>query len=1526
MRKLYFLTLTLLMATLTSLGQTYYPLSGGSFTQNWTDIGLITANDTWPDALSIKGFRGDGLTSSTAVDPQSVLTDGSATPLDVNANQTNPNTNTTGGVTEFHISDPVVALQGSGTARAPHLVIYLNTIGTNNIQVQYKLRDIDGSADNAAQPVTLQYRVGNSGNFTNVPAAFVADAAAGPSLATQETVVNVMLPAVCEGKEKVELRILTTDAVGSDEWVGIDNIEISAGAAPSLTVSAASGVESSESGTAGTFVVTLSTTAPAGGVTVNYSFEGSATFGSDYSDPAAGSVLIAAGSSSATITLPVINDAVYEGQETITLNLTSASNGYVLVTTSATINLNDNETPPLATVVINQVYGGGGNAGALYKNDFIELYNYGNTPVSVEGWSVQYGSSSGTSWQVTKLTGSIPPHDFYLVQEGAGSGGTRNLPSPNAFGTILMAGGSGKIILSSSDVALSGANPTSSSIIDRVGYGGANGFETQPTLALSNTTSAIRNADGVDTDNNFADFTVADPMPRNTGYRTTAPTFQIVSPPDNHTDAPSSMTLVFDFDKPVQKGSGSITLFENGVSYASINVVSGVTLTGGFTASFPVSLNAGKTYSVQIAAGAFTDAYGNAFAGITDHTTWNFTTYNEAVAVILPASFAFQSCTTNGGLLAGGFTQYSATGSQVWDCTPYGRDPNAPNGTAEFPSGIQINGYDGETNVPNVDWLISPRLDLTGTTYPLLSFWSRTAFNGQPLQLKISTDYTGGNPEGATWTDLNGKFPTEGSNVWTLSEHINLSAFKGTNVHLAFVYTSSSEDGARWTLDDISLENSQTPPPPSLTVATTDLQFGYTASGKTSTRTFTFIGNDLTEDVTLTANGPFLLSKDGSGFASTIIYAAGDISDKEQTVTVQFAPTQQGQDFTGILMVSTSGITRAIDAKGTSINPAGTLEVVNWNVEWFGSPLQDPKNDDLQQQNVTTVFNNLKADIYALSEVVNEDRLRSVVASMPGYEYVLSDYGSHTNTSVNPPSALAEAQKLAFVYNTNVIKNLNARALLSKGINTSADLQNPYYRDWASGRFPFLMEAEVTLNCMTQKVNFVLVHAKANTSPTNTSYERRAAGAKALHDSLQLLFPNDNIVILGDFNDDLDASITAGKTTTSWSSFTTDGANYTTLTLPLSQAGKRSTVSHDNVIDHVVVSNEMEPYYMDQTATVRTDVTGMVSNYGNTTSDHYPVFTRYRFAEPVAPVVSVCPATQAFCVNSNGTYTIPAFEATASCGTVKYHYTITGATSRSGETNDASGAFNAGTNTITWTATDELDNTVSCQTTVTVNANPAVTINDAYALPSGTKVNTVYVGYSPASSLTLTAEGSGGTLGYTYSWQHGSTGASYTASPTAATTYVVTVTDANGCTATDEQLVSVVDVRAGRNRDKVLVCHQYDKKQSTLEVEQPDVASHLAHGDMLGSCESGTKPLAPRLTVGAQPNPSSGAFTLSFHGGNPALSIQLKVSDLAGRVIETRAALRTDGIYTLGSEYGRGIYLVEVMHGGQRQTLKLVKQ
>src|SRR5256714_2925457 len=104
-----------------------------------------------------------------------------------------------------------------------------------------------------------------------------------------------------------------------------------------------------------------------------------------------------------------------------------------------------------STIVVSQVYGGGGNAGATYKNDFIELSNRSAAPVSVNGWSVQYAATTGTSWQRTAINGTIAAGGYYLVQEAAGAGGTPNLPPPDATGSIAMAAGAGKVVLMSNN-------------------------------------------------------------------------------------------------------------------------------------------------------------------------------------------------------------------------------------------------------------------------------------------------------------------------------------------------------------------------------------------------------------------------------------------------------------------------------------------------------------------------------------------------------------------------------------------------------------------------------------------------------------------------------------------------------------------------------------------------------------------------------------------------------------------------------------------------------------------------------------------------------------------------------------------------------------------------------------------------------------------------------------------------------------------------------------------------------------------
>src|SRR5262245_39770424 len=132
-------------------------------------------------------------------------------------------------------------------------------------------------------------------------------------------------------------------------------------------------------------------------------------------------------------------------------------------------------TAHAAGVVISQVYGGGGNSGAPLHNDFIELFNAGTNAESLNGWSVQYASSAGSTWNNLTLLPDVTlqPGQYFLIQEAAGTGGGDPLPTPDVIGAINMSGTAGKVALVGAATALSGACPTDATIVDFIGYGNA---------------------------------------------------------------------------------------------------------------------------------------------------------------------------------------------------------------------------------------------------------------------------------------------------------------------------------------------------------------------------------------------------------------------------------------------------------------------------------------------------------------------------------------------------------------------------------------------------------------------------------------------------------------------------------------------------------------------------------------------------------------------------------------------------------------------------------------------------------------------------------------------------------------------------------------------------------------------------------------------------------------------------------------------------------------------------------------------
>jgi hypothetical protein len=278
-------------------------------------------------------------------------------------------------------------------------------------------------------------------------------------------------------------------------------------------------------------------------------------------------------------------------------------------------------------LVFGQVFAGGGNASAPFANDFVELFNRGSAAVDLGGWSLQYASGSGTSWQATPLSGSVQPGARYLVQLASSGTAGVALPAPDATGTSNLAVSGGKLALAHATTALScGSTAGSCSadplVTDLVGYGSATDYEgTAAAPAIGNTTAALRAGGGcTDTDANSADFAAATPSPRNSA---SAPTPCSGGPPPSggsSQDAPVDLDVDSVLSVALERPSISFGHAAAGETPASVservtvtsNHTSGYALTvhrSAFSpADLPLGLNAsapaGGQLGTQLASGA----------------------------------------------------------------------------------------------------------------------------------------------------------------------------------------------------------------------------------------------------------------------------------------------------------------------------------------------------------------------------------------------------------------------------------------------------------------------------------------------------------------------------------------------------------------------------------------------------------------------------------------------------------------------------------------------------------------------------------------------------------------------------------------------------------------------------------------------------------------------------------------------------------------------------------------------------------
>ncbi|HET7506042.1 MAG TPA: endonuclease/exonuclease/phosphatase family protein [Kofleriaceae bacterium] len=287
-------------------------------------------------------------------------------------------------------------------------------------------------------------------------------------------------------------------------------------------------------------------------------------------------------------------------------------------------------------------------------------------------------------------------------------------------------------------------------------------------------------------------------------------------------------------------------------------------------------------------------------------------------------------------------------------------------------------------------------------------------------------------------------------------------------------------------------------------------------------------------------------------------------------------------------------------AQGVTVPPRGaatTLDIASWNVEWFGDTSNGPSNEALQLSNVRDVIGGTDFDVWGLEEVVSTTQFNSLVAQLPGYAGFLANDPSVVDGPAFYSDFSNKEQKVGLVYKTSVASVLGARVILT---------QNDF--DFG-GRPPLEVSLRVTLNGRTADLIVIVMHPKC--CADSGSYQRRVNASSALKAYLDATYPTQQVWVIGDWNDDVDTSIFTGNASP-YENFVADGADYIVQTKVLSDAGIASTVNFPDTIDHHMNTRAAAAGYLAGSAQVYR-VDAFIARYGSTTSDHYPVLTRYTF-------------------------------------------------------------------------------------------------------------------------------------------------------------------------------------------------------------------------------------------------------------------------------------------------------------------------
>ncbi|MFP2925818.1 lamin tail domain-containing protein [Pyxidicoccus sp. 3LG] len=278
-----------------------------------------------------------------------------------------------------------------------------------------------------------------------------------------------------------------------------------------------------------------------------------------------------------------------------------------------------------------------------------------------------------------------------------------------------------------------------------------------------------------------------------------------------------------------------------------------------------------------------------------------------------------------------------------------------------------------------------------------------------------------------------------------------------------------------------------------------------------------------------------------------------------------------------------------------------TLDVGCWNLEYFGSTSHGPSNETGQLQNARDVILGSDLDLWGVEEIVSAAQFSSLVSQLPGYAGLL---GSDAIVQGGSTYYTPGEQKVGLLYKPSIATVLGARVILTANATLFG------------GRPPLEVRLQVSLNGHTEELVVIVLHAKAMGDVD--SWQRRVDASKALKAFLDTTWPSAKVLVIGDFNDDVDVSITSGRASP-YANFVNDANDYTFPTKALSDANLTSTIGYKAVIDHHLATNEVQALYVPGSAEAYR-VDAYIADYDTTTTDHLPVLTRYSWGNQGASV------------------------------------------------------------------------------------------------------------------------------------------------------------------------------------------------------------------------------------------------------------------------------------------------------------------